>query len=280
MKLAVLSDVHSNIAALRAVTAHLEAWGPDQVIVAGDLVNRGPRPLEYLRFAQQKQQEHGWLAILGNHEEYVISHARADDQRSGPVFEIRRSSLWTYRKLNEDVSALKAMPFKRSLNAPNGSEIRLTHASVRGTRDGVYARTTNRELREQIGAPLPPLFCVGHTHMPLIRRVNGTLVVNAGSAGLPFDGDTRVSYAQLTWREGQWDAQIIRVDYDRQQAERDFVESGFLDEGGPLARLILIELQTAHSQLYQWASRYQEPLVAGKISMEESVREFLAARLS
>ena len=48
MKIAVLADIHGNLPALEAVAAHVEAWQPDRVIVAGDLVNRGPRPLECL----------------------------------------------------------------------------------------------------------------------------------------------------------------------------------------------------------------------------------------
>jgi predicted phosphodiesterase len=274
MKLAVLSDIHSNYAALREVTEHIEAWGPDVIVVAGDLINRGPRPLECLRFVQEKQRSRGWRTLIGNHEEYVIKNATDGEPASGPQFEMRRSSYWTYEKLNRDVTALQAMPFKISLPAPDGTEIRLTHGSMRGTRVGVYWHTPDAELPELIGDPLPPLFCVGHTHMPLAVRSHGTLVVNAGSAGLPFDGDTRVSYAQMTLHKGRWDAKIVRLDYDRAQAERDFSESGFLDEGGPLAQLILTELRTAHSQLYQWNARYEKALLAREITMEQSVREF------
>jgi len=274
MKLAVLSDIHSNFAALSAVTEHIEAWGPDAVVVAGDLVNRGPRPAECLRFVQEKQQSRGWRTLIGNHEEYVIKNAQADVPESGPQFEMRRSSYWTYHKLDRDVTALQAMPFKLSLQAPDATEIRLTHGSMLGTRVGVYWHTPEDDLPELIGDPLPPLFCVGHTHMPLAVHSHGALVVNAGSAGLPFDGNTRPSYAQMTWRAGRWDAKIVRLDYDRAQAERDFTESGFLDEGGPLARLMLTELRTGHSQLYQWNARYEKAILAGKISMEESVLEF------
>ena len=57
MKLAVLADIHANWPALQAVTEHLEAWQPDQVIVDGDTVNRGPRPAECLRFVQDRQRK-------------------------------------------------------------------------------------------------------------------------------------------------------------------------------------------------------------------------------
>jgi predicted phosphodiesterase len=50
MKLAVLADVHANWQALQAVAADLERWQPDRVVVAGDVINRGPRPLECAKF--------------------------------------------------------------------------------------------------------------------------------------------------------------------------------------------------------------------------------------
>ncbi len=277
MKLAVLSDIHSNIAALREVSEHIEAWKPDRVVVAGDLVNRGPRPLECLRFVQEKQAARGWLTLIGNHEEYVIRNARVKVAERDPRFEIHRSSYWTYQQLNCDVSALQAMPFKLSLAAPDGGEIRLTHASMCGTRMGIYWHTPDEAFPELIGKPQPPLFCVGHTHIPLLRQIGPTLVVNAGAAGLPFDGDRRASYAQLTWRNGRWEGRIVRLNYDRRQAEHDFEDSGILDNAGPLARLMLVELRTAHSQLFQWTVRYEKAVLAGDISMEQSVREFSAS---
>jgi putative phosphoesterase len=275
MKLAVLSDIHSNFSALEAVAKHIDDWQADQVVVAGDLVNRGPRPLECLRFVQARQQSHGWRVILGNHEEYVIKHADPSQPHSGPQFDLRGISYWTYQQFDGDMTALECMPRTISISAPDGSEVRLTHASMRGTRDGIFTSTPDDELRAQISAPLPPLFCVGHTHIPLVRHLNGTLVVNAGAVGLPFDGDPRASYAQLTWRNGRWHARIARVNYDRRQAERDFEDSGFLDQGGPLARLVLNELHIAGSQLYQWAVRYEAPVLAGKLTLLESVQQFL-----
>jgi hypothetical protein len=100
--------------------------------------------------------------------------------------------------------------------------------------------------------------------------------VNAGSAGLPFDGDTRAAYAQLTWQSDGWKARITRVDYDLAQAERDFFETGFAQEAGPLVRLVQVELRQARAMLGGWVNRYQSRALAGKIEMEESVVEFLS----
>ncbi len=276
MKIAVLADIHANFVALQAVTEHLEAWRPDHVIVAGDIVNRGPRPLECLRFVRQKERTSDWLTVRGNHEDYVIKYAQPDAPRSGPAFEAHLSSYWTCQQLNGDIPALVAMPFSQSLTAPDGSLITITHASMRSNRDGIYPRTTDAELR-QIIEPASALFCVGHTHLPLIRWIDGTLVVNTGAVGLPFDGNMQASYAQVQWHaeRGGWSAEIIRLNYDYQQAERDFFETGFMTDSGALALLILDEFRTAQSRLFQWTAAYQAGVLAGEVSMEESVRDFM-----
>lgn len=269
-----IADVHANEAALQAVSAHIEAWQPDQVIVAGDLVNRGPRPLECLRFVQAKAAAAGWLTVRGNHEEYVIEQASPDYPRQGPVADVHRGSCWTYEQLGEEVASLEGMPFDLTLNAPDGGEVRVMHASMLGLRDGIFPWTSNEELERKIGRP-PGLFLVGHTHIPLIWWLNGTLVVNAGSSGLPFDGDTRPTYARCTWSHGEWQAEIVRVDYDFALAERDFYTTGFLSNAGPLAALVLRELKLAHSQLGDWVSLYQRSTLAGEITMRQAVAEFL-----
>ncbi len=275
MKLAVLADIHANLVALQAVTAHVEAWQPDLVVVAGDVVNRGPRPLECLRFVQDRQQRAGWLVVRGNHEDYVLSHTQPETPHHGLEFEIHRHSYWTYRQLTGNVSTLAAMPFQQQLLAPDGSEVRITHGSIMGNRDGIYPEMSETKLRQKID-PASALFCVGHTHRPLIRSVDDTLVVNVGSAGLPFDGDPRPSYAQLIWQQGQWQAEIIRLDYDRRRAERDFFETRFFEGSGPLGALILDEFHTAQSRLYQWTETYRPLVLAGEMTMTQSAREFLA----
>jgi len=274
MKLAVLADIHGNWPALQAVTEHLDAWQPDQVIVDGDTVNRGPRPTECLRFVQDRQRVSGWLVVRGNHEEYVMTHAAPDAPRSGPAFELHRGSFWTYQQLGGSVADLEAMPLCLSLIGPDRNEIRVTHASMLGTREGIYPRTPDEELGRKIGSPAPALLCVGHTHIPLSRSLDGTLVVNAGSVGLPFDRDTRAGYAQIEWRSGRWRAEIVRLDYDRARAERDFFETGFI-ECSALAKLVLIELRRARSQLYEWAKQYEASILSGEMTMHDSVQEFV-----
>ena len=274
MKLAVLSDIHGNWPGLMVVADHIERWQPDLVIVNGDVINRGPNSAACWDFVQQKRRDCGWLTVLGNHEEYVIAQGKPDAARAGVPFDIYRPSFWVYEQLGCDMSALQALPF--ALNETiDGTPVRITHASMLGTRDGVYRLTPDAELLAKIGEPAPSLFVVGHTHQPLVRRLNNTLVVNAGATGMPFDDDWRVSYAQLTLDRGEWEAEIVRLEYDRPQAERDFFDTGFIDGGGPLTRIMLRELQLATGMLYTFFKLYEQRVIAGELTLVRAVDLFL-----
>ena len=281
MKLAVLADIHGNYPALQTVAAHIEQWQPDAVVVAGDVVNRGPRPLECLQFVQEKQRSNGWLTTRGNHEDYVINYALPEETPVGLEFEIFRSAYWTYQQLGCNVSALRAMPFQVEMPSPDGRPVRVVHASMNGNRDGIFPKTPDEQLRAKIQSDQdrpPALFCVGHTHWPLVRTIDETLVVNVGAVGLPFDGDHRAAYGQLIWRRGRWQAEIVRLDYDRRQAEQDFFDSGYLEGGGILTRLILDEFHIARPHLFRWMVDYHPLVLAEELSLEEAVINYLAER--
>jgi putative phosphoesterase len=276
MKIAVIADIHGNLPALQVVKAHIDRWKPDAVFVAGDVVNRGPRPLECFQIVQSGQKNAGWLVVRGNHEDYVLHHTRPNAPREGAEFEIYRTSFWTLEKLDGQVDSLRAMPFEHSIEDPCGKEFRVVHASMRGNRDGIYTDTSDAELRQLI-QPAPAVLCVGHTHQPLIRSVDNTLVVNVGAVGMLFDGDSRAAYAQLTWRDGVWAAEIIRLTYDLTQMERDFFDTGFSPEAGALTSLMLVEFRHSRSYLHLWLRQYAEPVVTGEIEIDDAVDQYLAS---
>jgi predicted phosphodiesterase len=262
MKIAILSDVHGNWPALHAVTMHVKAWQPDHVVVAGDSVNRGPSSRDCWNLLLAWQRSAGWQVMMGNHEVYVLNHTHA-------------MSRWTWQQMNIQASSLATLPETVDLTGPDGSELRVRHASMRGHQDGIFPHSPVAEVRVQI-APAPAVFCTAHVHVPYTRQVDDTLVVNAGSVGSPCDGDTRASYAQVVWRGGRWQARIVRLAYDVAQTDRDFRTSGFLEQAGPLARLVYREWRTARSLVVPWRRQYEPQVAAGVIDEETAVAQFLA----
>lgn len=273
MKVAVLSDVHGNLPALQAVMADIDAWSPDLVVVGGDIINRGPRSGDCLDTLVRRQAADDWQLLRGNHEDFVLDCADPDRFRPGPAYETTRFAHFALAQIAGHVDRLLGLADVFERFAPNGDLLRIVHASMRNNRDGIYPMTTDDDLRRQI-APAPNLFVTGHTHRPLVRTVDNTLVVNIGSVGAPFDEDRRAAYGRFRW-DGSWSAEIVRLPYDYTQIERDYEETGFLIEGGPLAQIMLVELRRARGLIFRWASRYQEAVMSGLMTLEESVRLIL-----
>lgn len=286
MKVAILSDIHGNLPALQAVTADIETWGADEVIVNGDIVNRGPKPLECWSWVQARRREEGWRITRGNHEDYVINHVHPvpDVDHLDIRAEINKSSFWTFKQLNGSVADLAALPDVVRLFAENGSELRATHASMRGNQDCIWPEqhavcpTSHAEVvRQQIGALPPALFVTSHIHLAHKRQIGDTTVVNTGSAGNNCYGEQRATYAQAVFQNGAWDADIVPVPYDMAQTERDYHESGFLEDTGAGAGGLLLyhEWKSAVPILAEWRKFYEVEVIAGRMGLKTAVSKFL-----
>lgn len=269
MKIALLSDIHGNMPALQVVADHIMRWQPDVTVVNGDILNRGPRPRQCWEFVQQQSADAGWQLTRGNHEEYVLAHIHGTYDRFFPM------SHWTMEKMRGHFEGLANLQPVWSRNDPQFGQIRVTHASLAGSQRGIYPLFANSELEEMVGPGLS-LLGVGHTHLPLIKLYKGCLIVNAGSVGQPAWGETRACYAQITFNQGAWTAEIIRLPYDREQTDRDFKESGILAETDLFTQVIYHEWRTGLPLLMAWIHEYYGPVKGGEIDEAEQVKRFLA----
>lgn len=276
MRLAILSDIHGNLPALEATADDIASWQPDLVLVNGDIVSGGSQNLACWQFIRERQAA-GWLVLRGNHEDYVVEWANPALPTSGVVFELSRLSHWTYQQLNGDVAALAALPDHWNWTATDGTRLLVMHGTLQGIRAGIYPWTPDEEVRGKI-LPGTHLFVTAHTHIPHLRRLDGTQVVNVGAVGLPGDGDGRASYGRFTWQHPTgWQTEIARVSYDQQQTERDFHTTGFLNEVGTAAWMTLVELRSARDAKTRWSSLYRQRILAGELSVDQSIFEFLSA---
>lgn len=275
MKVAVFSDVQANLPALESAIEHIDAWQPDLVIMAGDLINRGPDSLGCLTLFDRKRRESGWLPIYGNHEVWVQRCGSSPPNSEGER-EIRRFADFAWRQIAEVAAALYDWPDHLCLHPPRSNAwLHVTHGTMAGNRDGITPNTSDESLVGKLPEEVK-LFVTGHTHRPHQRHTQGMDVVNIGSVGSPFDGDPRANYGQFTWQCGRWHTHIPRFTYDRERARRDFHESGFLDQGGPLARLIYLEWDRARLLMSEWRRRYQQAVMDDQITLQASVETYLA----
>lgn len=275
MKLAVLSDIHGNLPALQTVLDDMDAWGPDQVVVNGDVVNRGPKSAECWQIIADRMQSQGWLMTRGNHEEYTVGWAEPRPGLSDAELDMFQSSRWTYQQLpSTAIDTLKALPDSHQMTL-HGSTIRFNHASPRGTQDGIGPWNSDAEIREKM-APAPDIFFTAHTHRTFVRQVDQTQVVNSGSVGVPLDGDPRASYIRMSWQDG-WHIEPVRLAYDREQTQRDFDATAYCDVCGSTGVLLYLEWRDARSYVPMWGRTYGERIQLGQMMPKQAVAEYLAS---
>ncbi|MGF1547668.1 MAG: metallophosphoesterase family protein [Thiotrichales bacterium] len=275
MKIAVLSDVHGNVPALGAVLDDINAWRPDTVIVNGDLVSRGPYSLRCLQMLREAFPAAHLLT--GNHETFVLGCVDDPPDPEAPTYDLSVFASWTARQLGAEVDTLRGWRDHLDLTAlEGGSTVHVTHGSRLGNRDGIRPETSDADLIAKLGDPRA-LFVASHTHRPMLRRFSGEWVVNTGSVGQPLDGDPRAAYGRCEYARGAWQVEIVRVAFDGEQARRDFGDSGFLDECGPMARVIYREMQDARMHVGPMMWRYLHPIKAREITVAEAVERYLAS---
>jgi predicted phosphodiesterase len=228
VRIAVVSDVHSNLAALEAVLASIDASPPDEIWCLGDVVGYGPRPNECCEIVRARAE----ICLGGNHDLAV----RGTIDLSEFSGDAAVAAQWT-----RDVLDDPSRTFLDGLD-PQGerSGIAMYHGSAR---DPVWEYVLSDEAAAATLALSPlPLVLVGHSHVALeIAWIDDTLsgglapdgtetplegrvLLNPGSVGQPRDGDPRAAYLvlDLERRTGTFH----RVDYDVARTQTEMRAAG------------------------------------------------------
>jgi diadenosine tetraphosphatase ApaH/serine/threonine PP2A family protein phosphatase len=215
MRIAVLSDIHSNIIALDAVLA---ALGPvDAIWQLGDVVGYGPDPDGVVA----RLIEVGAVGVRGNHDAAAVG---ADEAEHFNV-DARKAIEWTRRVIRPATTAyLEALP-ERLLEA----DFTLVHGSPRAP---LWEYVTSTPVARANLAAIATTCCLhGHTHIPAVFRDDDgaieliaprdgsslaldqrRVLLNPGSVGQPRDGDPRAAYALYDTEARTFT--VHRVEYD------------------------------------------------------------------
>ncbi|MDX1534793.1 MAG: metallophosphoesterase family protein, partial [Thermoplasmata archaeon] len=154
MRLAFISDVHSNLPALEAVLEATEEAGAEEVLNAGDIVGYNPYPNEVVRLLEAR----GVQCIQGNHDRAVLS---GDTSWFNPY--AARAIEWTRGKLNEvALRFLGGLPLELD-GEREGTSLRLVHGSPADPDEYVFPHRATGQLLRQAGTEL---LAMGHTHVP------------------------------------------------------------------------------------------------------------------
>ncbi|MEO8579508.1 MAG: metallophosphoesterase family protein [Gemmatimonadales bacterium] len=253
MRYALISDIHANLPALKAVLASIDERGDVGAIYhLGDLTGYAPWPNEVVALLRQRAIP----GIAGNYDstvamDYKHCGCRADTPNEEELSHI--SFEWTRSHVTpETKNHLASLPFRLDIRPfgghVSGPTITLVHGNQ--TLNTVYV-TEDRpdsfleKMAAGIGASSEDVICFGHTHRPWQRVVGGVHFVNTGSVGRPKDGDWRACYALLTIDGSGTRIDFVRVEYDIDEAARAIRTSELPDEFADILRSGGVAIQQA-----------------------------------
>jgi putative phosphoesterase len=222
-KIAIISDIHSNFSALGAIFDELSTMNIDDIVIAGDHLCDGPDPNLCIDFIKSKKGK----IIKGNREDYLISYHKGmhpdwiDSLQLEPL-------LWTYENLKkENFEYISNLPEQIVFEAV-GISIRVVHGSPRRANELILKH--QKELIEQALASVSEdiLLC-GHCHQMWHADVNNTLIINPGSAGLPFLDAGSAPYSVLVFDKGNINVEEHCARYDIRELILRFEKSKISD---------------------------------------------------
>ncbi len=225
MNVLALYDIHGNVDALDAVLADPRAQDPDVIVVGGDAV---PGPFAGATLARLRQLAVPVRWIRGNGEREVEEAAAAAE--SGDDGLAARTAAITAAAIGaEQAQALGGLPLTLELDG-----VLFCHASPRRD-DEMLTRISPQERWTAALAGVDAAVVVaGHTHQQDDRRVGDVHFVNAGSVGLPYEGDGAARWLWLA--EGVPELRHTR--YDSVRTGERMLAAGWPDERSVAAALI------------------------------------------
>ncbi|MGQ4557128.1 metallophosphoesterase family protein [Halobellus sp. GM3] len=212
MRVAVISDVHSNRVALDAVFADLPPV--DAIVCAGDVVGYNPWPAECVAAVREREIP----TVMGNHDRATASETpfRFNSMAAAGVEHARAA-------LDDDALAwLAALPDNRTAL---GGRVKLVHGHPDDPDRYTYPAEFSPEMLGE-----EAVLVMGHTHVQGHEVFADGIVMNPGSVGQPRDGDPRAAYALVDIDDRTVEER--RVEYDVDAVADAVREAGLPDRIG------------------------------------------------
>ena len=218
MKIAALYDTHGNLPALEAVLAEISGEDFDAIVIGGDVI---PGPLPSETIARLRGIDQPLYCLQGNGEREILA-MRAGIHTGTVPARFREVMQWAVDALTDaDARWIAQWGRTFTLAMPGVGEVLFCHATPRNDTE-IFTRVTPddvlRPIFDHLGVSL--VVC-GHTHMPFVRQIGPTRVINAGSVGMPY-GEPGAYWLAL----GS-DIELRRTTYDLDRAAARIAASAY-----------------------------------------------------
>ena len=187
MKIAIISDIHGNLEALKATLKDIEERKVEKIICLGDIIAKGVHPKECLALIRTKCE----IVLQGNCDIYFSTEHRNIDEMDEQE---RKRIKWNQSLINkEDREYLLNLPFCYEFYM-SGSLVRLFHATPTANNKAVL-NVNSIETKYQMFLPsektqsleIADVVIYGHIHHPYMDKIYNKTIINVGSVGNSFD---------------------------------------------------------------------------------------------
>jgi predicted phosphodiesterase len=223
MQVATLYDIHGNLPALRAVLADAEREGVETFVIGGDVAPGPLLPETIDRLAALGQMA---CFVRGNGDREVVeafdAGGTADGEEEDPA---ARAAIYTASRISQSQRDFLAafVPTVR-LTVDGLGPTLFCHGSPRSDTEIITRITPQSRLQEIFAGVDERVVVFGHTHQQFDRTINGWRLVNAGSVGMPYEGNPGAYWALLGG-----DVELRRTEYDVERAVAEMRTAGFPD---------------------------------------------------
>ncbi|MEZ9525344.1 metallophosphoesterase family protein [Enterovibrio norvegicus] len=236
MRIALMSDIHSNIYALDAVLDDIRRQGVDLVVNLGDILYGPIAP----RATYERLMEEDFLTIRGNQDRQIYEATQTD-------IDANPTMAFIIEDLGEaPLTWMRSLPATYSLN----DDVFFCHGTpeddlvylLEDLKGGAPIVRDESDILRLLAGTAHSLICCGHTHLPrLVKTSTQQYIVNPGSVGLPAYADDEpvfhkmqtfshhASYAIVDGEGADWNVSHKRIDYDVHRAVKAAKERDRLD---------------------------------------------------
>jgi len=242
MKIAVISDIHANLHALTSVILDFQDREVERVFALGDYAMAGAQPVETMKYVLTQS----WDMIQGNTDELIANY-------NDEIYELVKNNFPVMGEaLKYDAGVLpdkykeflKNLPKEKRLEIED-VKIHLVHGSPRKNNENIYPNLKVEEVEEMCASSDADLILCGHTHIPCGYQLESKkTVINVGSVGRSMTADAMPCYLLLDIKNGEFTAEHIFVNYDRDTVAEIIRNHGF--EGADKLAQMLYNTQERH----------------------------------
>ena len=237
MRIGIISDIHSNIIALKSCITYMKSVSCDEYLFLGDYISDTPYTRETLDYLYDFSSKHNCLFLRGNREDYMLEQrgiiAQGVENGKWRWDSASGNLLFTYRQLTEkDFSFFDDLPITFQYSKTGYPAVTICHGSPMSSREGLLIEGENtREWLKNVNTDY--LICA-HTHLPGELECQGKHYYNCGAVGIAIGacGYAQCMIIEDVYINGKiaWNPIFLKIPYDNKQVVQDIKTSGLLSK--------------------------------------------------